>query len=126
MKEEGDDAILAKSDSRHDEQCVSLLAIFAIDAGIAIGDNADMKLVIEKTAVKRLTKIQPDLRAAILARLAEIATDPFGVHANVKALSGEKDLFRLRHGDWRVVYRVVRIAGEVRVLVVDTRGSTYR
>lgn len=85
-----------------------------------------MKLVIEKTAAKRLAKVQPALRAAILARLGEIAADPFAAHANVRAMTGEKDLFRLRHGDWRVVYRVVRIAGELRVLVLDTRGDVYK
>lgn len=85
-----------------------------------------MKLVIEKAAAKRLAKVQPALRAAILARLSEIAAAPFAEHANVKALKGEKDLFRLRHGDWRVVYRVVRVADEIRVLVLETRGDVYR
>jgi mRNA interferase RelE/StbE len=85
-----------------------------------------VKLVIEKAAAKRLAKIQPSLRGAILARLHEIAADPFAEHANVKALKGEPNLFRLRHGDWRVVYRVVRIDHEVRVQIVDTRGGVYK
>lgn len=105
---------------------------------IAIGDNAPltalspiaiflfMKLVIEKAAAKRLAGLQPSLRAAILERLAAIAEAPFDEHANVKALKGEKDLFRLRVGDWRVIYRVVRIDDQVRVVVVETRGDVYR
>ena len=85
-----------------------------------------MKLVIEKAPAKRLAKLQPALRAAILARMAEIAAAPFAEHANVKAMQGTKDLFRLRHGDWRIVYRVVRVADEVRVVIVETRGDVYK
>jgi len=104
---------------------ISLLEKPALDGLIAISDNPPMNLVIEKAADRRLAKLQPALRGAILARLREIAADPFAEHANVKAMRGEKDLFRLRHGDWRVVYRVVRVDDEVRVVVVDTRGSVY-
>lgn len=85
-----------------------------------------MKIVIEKSAAKRLAKLQPALRAAILGRISEIAVNPFGEHANVKALKAEQDLFRLRHGDWRIVYRVVRVDDELRVVVVDTRGDVYK
>lgn len=85
-----------------------------------------MKIVIEKAAAKRLVRLQPALRTAILVRLAEIAEAPFAEHANVKALKGEQDLFRLRHGDWRVVYRVIRVDDEIRVVVVETRGDVYR
>lgn len=85
-----------------------------------------MKLVIEKAAAKRLIKLQPTVRAALLARLGAIAAAPFAEHANVKALKGEKDLFRLRHGDWRVVYRVIRVADELHVVVVETRGDVYK
>jgi len=85
-----------------------------------------MKLVIIKAAAKRLAKLQPALRAAILARLYEIAAHPFAEHANVTAMVGEQYLFRLRHGDWRIIYRVVRVADEVRVEVIETRGAVYR
>ena len=85
-----------------------------------------MKLVIIKAAAKRLAKLQPALRAAILARLYEIAANPFAEHANVAAMVWQQYLFRLRHGDWRIIYRVVLVADEVRVEVIETRGAVYR
>jgi len=85
-----------------------------------------VKLLIEKDAAKRLARDQPKRREAILAALREIAADPFAHHANVKPMTGEADLFRLRHGDWRVIYRIVRTADEFRVLAVDTRGGVYK
>ena len=63
---------------------------------------------------------------ALIRRLEGIARDPDMRHRNVKALAGIKDVFRLRQGDWRAVYRIDRAAGEMRVVLVDVRGSVYR
>ena len=63
---------------------------------------------------------------ALLARLQAIAANPFGRHANVTSMKGEQNAFRLRQGDWRAVYRIVRSDDEMRVILVDVRGSIYR
>lgn len=68
----------------------------------------------------------PNAAEAMLKRLEAIAANPFAKHANVKALAGEKDVFRLRQGDWRAVYRIIRVRNEMRVVLVDVRGSVYR
>jgi mRNA-degrading endonuclease RelE of RelBE toxin-antitoxin system len=59
-------------------------------------------------------------------RLEAIAEQPFAKHANVERIKGEQDAFRLRQGDWRAKYRVDRVAGEMRVLVIEPRGRVYR
>ena len=64
--------------------------------------------------------------SAMLDRLEAIAADPDGRHANVKSLSGIRDAFRLRQGDWRAVYRLDKQADEMRVVLVDVRGAVYR
>jgi hypothetical protein len=51
---------------------------------------------------------------------------PFSRHRNVERIKGERDAFRLREGDWRATYRIDREAGEMRVLVVEPRGTVYR
>ena len=63
---------------------------------------------------------------AMLKRLERIAADPFAKHPNVEVLKGMKGAFRLRQGDWRAVYRIDRNLDEVRVVLVDVRGSVYR
>jgi mRNA-degrading endonuclease RelE of RelBE toxin-antitoxin system len=70
--------------------------------------------------------LPPSGRRAMHARLLEIATAPFATHANVTAMKGERDLFRLRQGGWHALYQVDREAAEVRVLVIDTRSEVYR
>jgi len=85
-----------------------------------------MKLVIDKRAQRRLREMQSKVSAAMLERLKAIAGDPFARHRNVQPLRGELNAFRLRHGNWRVLYRVDRAAQEVRVYVIETRGRAYR
>jgi mRNA-degrading endonuclease RelE of RelBE toxin-antitoxin system len=87
---------------------------------------APLGLLIDKRAARRMMDLLPSGRRNLLARLARIAADPFVTHANVTRLKGEQDLFRLRQGDWRAVYRVDRAAQEVRVLVVEKRSGVYR
>ena len=85
-----------------------------------------MELVYEKAAIKGLRKMAPKAAKAMQRRLAVIAENPFATHAQVETIKGEKDAFRLRQGDWRAVYRVIREPGQMRVVWIDVRGSVYR
>jgi mRNA-degrading endonuclease RelE of RelBE toxin-antitoxin system len=51
---------------------------------------------------------------------------PVTKRANVAALKGERDTFRVRQSDWRAVYQVDRGAGQVRVITVAARREVYR
>ena len=86
----------------------------------------DMDLVIEKAAAKVLARIQPKLAASMLKKLEAIAADPTASHPNVKPLVGRKDAYRLRQGDWRIVYVVDRATQRMHILAVDTRGDVYK
>jgi mRNA interferase RelE/StbE len=86
-----------------------------------------MRLVIEKAAMRRLNNLPRSVRESVRRRLDEIAADPFARHANVERYKGGgPDSFRLRHGQWRAIYRIDRKAAEVQVQIIDTRGSVYR
>ena len=85
-----------------------------------------MKLILEKAARKGLDKMSDKAASVMLDRLEAIAADPVRKHANVKPLTGYRDAFRLRQGAWRAVYRLDRQTGEMRVVLVDVRGSVYR
>jgi mRNA interferase RelE/StbE len=85
-----------------------------------------MELVITRAAQRRLGRMSPKLRAALVERLEAIAKEPFAAQRNVERIKGEQDVFRLRQGDWRALYRIDREAGEMRVLAIEPRGSEYR
>jgi mRNA interferase RelE/StbE len=75
--------------------------------------------------VRSLQKLPARRRGALLARLEAIAADPYGRHANVKALQGERNAFRLRVGDWRAIYRLDDATDTMRVTRFEPRGSVY-
>ena len=85
-----------------------------------------MRLVFEKAAAKAMARMPAKRASAIVAALERIARNPFGRHANVKRLTGTKDGFRLRHGDWRALYYLARAADQMVVVNVKTRGDAYK
>ncbi len=97
-----------------------------LDRLFAISEHSGMKLVLEKSARKGLDKMSTKAARAMCERLMAIADAPNAKHANVKPLTGSKDAFRLRQGDWRAIYELDRAADEMRVVVIDVRGSAYR
>lgn len=85
-----------------------------------------MKLVYSKAATKALKRIQPKLARAIRDAMNAVAAEPFGAHPNALPMEGTKSGFRLRHGDWRIIYVVDREKQIVGVVDVKSRGKAYR
>ena len=69
--------------------------------------------------------MQPQWADRIRGKIAEIATSPYDTHNNVTKLQGRNG-YRLRVGDWRVLYELHD--GELVLLMVDVlpRGSAYK
>ena len=84
-----------------------------------------MKLVLEKDARKGLARMQATAHEAMVKRLLAIAANPFAHHANVDRMKGRPQSFRLRQGDWRAIYELDIASEQMRVRIVDTRGSIY-
>lgn len=82
------------------------------------------RLVIEREAAKALDRAPVNVQRLVLRKLRELAVDPYSRRNNVKKLAGRPG-FRLRVGDWRVIYDLQ--AAELVVLVVKfgPRSSIY-
>ena len=74
-------------------------------------------------ATKALGKLPRTVRELMMQKIEGLARDPFGA-ANVKKLVGQPG-YRLRVGDWRVVYDVDSGRLVVRVLRIGARGGVY-
>ncbi len=85
-----------------------------------------MELVIQTGPAKALRRMPKADAEALLGRLKRIAADPFGSHPYVKPVYGEPDAYRVRHGDWRALYRVDREQRAVTVYLIDNRKDVYR
>ncbi len=82
-----------------------------------------MKLVYRKEALKTLTRMPRPTALLIRDKVEALAENPYTTNNNVKALEGVEG-YRLRVGDWRVIYR---IDGDVlEVLRIAPRGGVYK
>lgn len=85
----------------------------------------EYKLSFSKTALKNLLKISVNKRKAILEKLEQLKLNPYKENNNIKKLVGQ-DGYRLRIGDYRVIYRIDKGKLEILVINVDVRGEIYK
>lgn len=65
----------------------------------------EYKLCFSKTALRNLLKISANKRKTILEKLEQLKLYPYKENNNIKKLVGY-DGYRLRVGDYRVIYRI--------------------
>lgn len=82
-------------------------------------------VTVEKPARRALEAMDAKTQRRILDRLAELARDPKAANNNVKKLQGMEG-YRLRVGEWRVVYRLEHQAMIVAVIRIGDRKDVYR
>jgi len=84
------------------------------------------RLAIHKRAARYLQSMNARVRAQLLDKLESLGTDP-ETAPGVKPMQGEwKEYFRLRHGDWRVIFLRDRAADTVIITHVGPRGDIYK
>jgi mRNA interferase RelE/StbE len=83
------------------------------------------RITFSRGATKVLIRMPRNVALNIRAKLDDLAKDPFAQNNNVKALVGNEG-YRLRVGDWRIIYRVEKDRLEILVLRIGTRGGVYQ
>ena len=81
-------------------------------------------IITTTSFAKSLSRLPVNWQRRIVGKVKEIATDPYGRHNNVTKLQG-RDGYRLRIGDWRVIYEIHDDRLELWVLDVGARGGIY-
>jgi len=71
-----------------------------------------------------LAKLPVNWRRRIVAKIREVAADPYAANNNLKKLQG-RDGYRLRIGDWRVIYELHDDHLVMLVLDACPRGGIY-
>jgi mRNA interferase RelE/StbE len=83
------------------------------------------KIAYTTQAAKTLLKMPRDVARRIREKIEQVAEDPFASIPNAKKLQGRSG-YRLRIGDWRVIYEIN--ADEIVIIVfkIAPRGEVYR
>jgi mRNA interferase RelE/StbE len=84
-----------------------------------------MRVVFRRAAERALDRLPTDRRRQILSRIKDLAADPMRHGVNVKPLAGS-DLFRLRVGDYRVLFSLDEAEEVLTVELIRTRGNIYK
>lgn len=82
-------------------------------------------LAYTKQAAKALQKMPVNTASLIREKLQKLAKNPFEVHNNTKKLQGRPG-YRLRVGDWRVIYEIDNEELRILVMKIAPRGEVYR
>jgi mRNA interferase RelE/StbE len=83
------------------------------------------KLVITSPAAKVLSRLPKNIATLIYQKLEELAQNPYRPNNNVKKLKGRPG-YRLRVGDWRIIYNLKNEELEIIVIKVAPRGGAYQ
>lgn len=81
-----------------------------------------MKIAYSKAAIRALSRMPATTATRIRAKIARYAADPASMANNVKPLKG-RDGFRLRVGDYRVIFD--QDGTVMAVLAIGHRSSIY-
>ena len=83
------------------------------------------KIAYTTQAAKTLLKIPRNTAQLIREKLEQVALDPFSSIPNSKKLQGRSG-YRLRVGDWRVIYEINQDEVMIIVMKIATRAEVYR
>ena len=75
-------------------------------------------------ALRQFEKLPPDLQKRITPKIESLRDDPFP--PGCKKMAGIPDAWRIRAGDYRIVYQVQHKILLVLVLTVGHRKDVYR
>ncbi len=81
------------------------------------------QVIVDRDPEKILRKVDTELRKRLLARLHDLEIDP--KPHGVTKLEGYKDLYRVRVGDWRIIYAIKEEQLIVLVIEIAPRGGAY-
>ena len=81
-------------------------------------------VVTTKSFDKALAKLPANWQKRIVAKIRQVAADPYAPNNNLTKLQG-RDGYRLRVGDWRILYELHDDRLVMLVLEVGPRGGIY-
>ena len=82
------------------------------------------RLEYKSSVIKELRKLPQVDRAAIIDKIVLLKDYPKPVGS--AKLKGSRDLYRIRHGDYRVVYKIQNLVLIVTVIRIGHRKEIYK
>ena len=81
-------------------------------------------IVLKKSVEKDIRKLPKNVIPRIVSRIEALASDPYP--KNSVKIEGAERTYRLRVGDYRIIYQVDKERREILILHVRHRRDAYR
>lgn len=82
-------------------------------------------VVTTRSFNKAIAKLPANWQKRIVAKIKEVAADPYAPNNNLTKLQARDAAYRLRVGDWRVIYELDDDLLVMVILEVGPRGGIY-
>lgn len=82
------------------------------------------KIIFTNSAADQLKKINPTAQRLIVEKIKKL--NPSSQNNNIKKLTGCDNLYRLRVGDYRVIYQIRNLELIILVLKIGHRKDVYK
>ena len=82
-------------------------------------------VITTKSSNKAIARLPANWQKRIVAKIKEVAADPYAPNNNLTKLQGRDAAYRLRVGDWRVIYELYDDRLVMVILEVGPRGGIY-
>ena len=83
------------------------------------------RIEYSRSALRALRKMPRNVEKTIKSKVVALAADPYAPNNNATKLQGTPG-YRLRVGDWRVVYELEHKRVSVLVMEIKPRGGAYQ
>ena len=77
------------------------------------------------SAVKILRRMPSNVAKTVVGKINQLAENPYAPNNNITRLTGESG-YRLRVGDWRVLYEIDDDTLVIEIIKIGPRGGVYR
>ena len=91
---------------------------------MAISGNLIYSIVFARSARKDLEKLDRTIALRVLKKTEDLLKNPRPV--GCKKLSGQNSLWRIRSGDYRIVYSIDDVKRIIDVSMIRHRGDVYK
>ena len=83
------------------------------------------RIQYRSSAVKILRRLPRNVAKTVVGKINQLAENPYAPNNNITRLTGEPG-YRLRVGDWRVLYEIDDDTLVIEIIKIGPRGGVYR
>ena len=83
------------------------------------------RIQYRSSAVKILRRMPSNVAKTVVGKINQLAENPYAPNNNITRLTGESG-YRLRVGDWRVLYEIDDDTLVIEIIKIGPRGGVYR